>query len=252
MNTEFRVIIPARYASTRLPGKVLLDIRGKSMLQHVYERALESGAESVTVATDDERIQHAAEKFGAKVYITSSTHTTGTDRLAEAVESLELEDDEIVVNVQADEPMIPPAVINQVANDLAEHDNIKVATLCEPIVDVEYLFDTNIVKVVFNRRGYAMYFSRAPIPWDRDNFSDREKIDVEKLMHFRHIGIYAYRAGFLKSYLEWVNCPLENLEKLEQLRVLWNGGRIHVAISQHKVPVGVNTPEDLQRVLGMK
>lgn len=252
MSTEFRVIIPAHYASTRLPGKVLLDIRGKSMLQHVYERALESGAENVVIATDDERIYHAAEKFGAQVYMTSSTHMTGTDRLAEAVESLELEEDEIVVNVQADEPLIPPAVINQVANDLAEHDNVKVATLCEPITDVEQLFDPNVVKVVLNRRGYAMYFSRAPIPWDRSSFADREKIDVEKLMHFRHVGIYAYRADFLKNYLEWVNCPLENLECLEQLRILWNGGRIHVAISQHKVPPGIDTKEDLQRILGMK
>lgn len=245
---DFRVIIPARYASTRLPEKVLLDIGGKPMVQHVYERACESGANSVVVATDDRRIADVCEKFGAPVCMTSEEHESGTSRLAEAVEALECEDDEIIVNVQADEPLIPPALINQVAEDLELHDNVKVATLCEPITDPEALFNPNVVKVVMNRRSYAMYFSRATIPWDRDGFQDREHLDPERLMHFRHLGIYAYRVSFLRDYMSWADCPLESFERLEQLRILWNGGRIHVAVSKYKMPPGVDTEADLIRV----
>lgn len=245
-DVDFRIIIPARYDSTRLPGKVLLDIAGKPMLQHVYERSLDSGAESVVIATDDHRVSDVAEKFGAKVCLTSSDHQSGTERIAEAVEALEYDEDEIIVGVQADEPLIPPQAIREVAGNLAEHDNVKVATLCEPIVDVDNLFNPNSVKVILNRRGYAMYFTRSPVPWQQ-NFDDKAKVDLGS-GYYRHVGIYAYRVGFLQHYIEWTDCPLEALERLEQLRILWNGGRIHVGISKHKLPPGVDTEEDLAAI----
>lgn len=245
---EFRVIIPVRYNSSRLPGKALLDIAGKPMVQHVYEKSVASGAESVVIATDDERIRKVAEDFGATVCMTSAEHQSGSERLAEAVVALGYQDDDIVVNVQGDEPLIPPAIIKQVAQDLIDHDNIKVATLCEPIKNTEDIFNPHVVKVVMNRRGYALYFSRAPIPWARDQFPLNEKPNYESVEHFRHIGIYAYRIGFLQEYVGWEACPLEQIEALEQLRVLWNGGRIHVGIAKDKSPIGVDTEEDLEKV----
>lgn len=245
---DFRVVIPVRYNSSRLPGKALLNIAGKPMIQHVYERAVASGAESVVIATDDERIKEAAEKFGATVCMTSPEHQSGSERLAETVVALGYQDDDIVVNVQGDEPLIPPAIISQVANDLIDHDNIKVATLCEPIKDSEDLFNPHVVKVTMNRRGYALYFSRAPIPWVRDKFPLKSDETLDMAEHYRHIGIYAYRVGFLQEYVGWEACPLEQLEALEQLRVLWNGGRIHVAVAKEKSPIGVDTEEDLEKV----
>lgn len=245
---EFRVVIPVRYNSSRLPGKALLDIAGKPMLQHVYERAVASGAESVVIATDDEKIKKAAEHFGATVCMTSTEHQSGSERIAEAVVALGYPDDDVVVNVQGDEPLIPPALIKQVGQDLLDHDNIKVATLCEPIKQSEDLFNPSIVKVTMNRRGYALYFSRAPIPWVRDQFPLKENQTLEDGEHFRHIGIYAYRVGFLQEYLALEACPLEQMESLEQLRVLWHGGRIHVAIAKEKSPMGVDTEEDLEKI----
>lgn len=245
---EFRVVIPVRYNSSRLTGKALLDIAGKPMIQHVYERAVASRAESVVIATDDERIKKVAEDFGATVCMTSSEHQSGSERLAEAVVALGYQDDDIVVNVQGDEPLIPSAIISQVAQDLIDHDNIKMATLCEPIKNAEEIFDPNVVKVTMNRRGYALYFSRAPIPWARDKFPLKKNENFEISEHFRHIGIYAYRVGFLQEYVAWEACPLEQLEALEQLRVLWNGGRIHVAIAKEKAPIGIDTEEDLEKV----
>lgn len=245
---EFRVIIPARYASHRLPGKMLLDIAGKPMIQHVYERAVESGAESVVIATDDERIAKVAEEFGAPVCMTSPEHESGTERLAEAVVAMGYLEDEIIVNVQGDVPLIPPALISQVAEDLDKFDNARIATLFEPIKTIEDLFDPNKVKVVMNKRGYALYFSRAPIAWDRDHFKippDKKQTLTE---HFRHIGLYAYRVGFIQECTEWESSPLEKMEQLEQLRVLWNGGRIHLTPAKKAVPNDVNTEEDLQRV----
>ncbi len=243
----FKVVIPARYASTRLPGKILADIGAKPMIQHVYERAIESGAESVLIATDDARIAKAAETFGATVCMTSSDHTTGTDRIAEAVVRMGYAADDIIVNVQGDEPFIPPAVIRQVAQDLDQFKNARVSTLYEPIETIEALFNTNHVKVVMNKRGYALYFSRAPIAWDRDAFtmppSPTQKLHTE---HFRHIGLYAFRAGFLQEYTQWEASPLEQIEKLEQLRVLWHGGRVHLTQVQKKVPDDINTAEDLK------
>ena len=244
---EFHVIIPARYHSTRLPGKVLAMIAGKPMIQHVYERALGSGAAEVTIATDDKRVKAVAESFGATVCMTSSDHPSGTERLAEAVVMLGLEDDEIVVCLQADEPLIPAEIIRRVAEDLEEHDNVKVSTLCEPITDVAELFNPNVTKVVMNRRNFAMYFSRAPIPWARDSFPEKSSIQLKE-HHFRHVGIYAYRVGFLQEYMEWESCAAEELECLEQLRILWHGGRIHLSVTKHHLLPGVDTQEDLERV----
>lgn len=244
---EFHVVIPVRYDSTRLPGKALADIAGKPMIQHVHERALDSGAEEVVIATDDKRIAKVAESFGAHVCMTSSDHRTGTERLAEAVVALGLEDDEIVVCLQGDEPLIPSDVIRQVAEDLDEHDNVKVSTICAPIKGVNELFDPNVTKVVLNRRNYAMYFSRSPIPYGRDTFSDHANIKLNG-SHFRHVGLYAYRVGFVQEYLEWGPCPAEELEALEQLRILWQGGRIHMVVTKANLPLGVDTEEDLVRV----
>jgi 3-deoxy-manno-octulosonate cytidylyltransferase (CMP-KDO synthetase) len=248
--SEFRVIIPVRYDSSRFPGKPLEDIHGKPMIQHVYELGLQSGAEDVVIATDDERIAKAAEKFGAKVCMTSVDHETGTQRLAEAVVALDWDDDDVVVHLQGDEPMICPKLIAQVAVDLQEHDNVNVATLCRPIDNILDIFDPNTVKVVINHRGYAEYFSRAPIPWvqgefDYNNITDRR---IENGHHLAHMGLYAYRVGFLQKYLEMEGCPEGPMEQLEQLRVLWHGGKVHVAIAKDAVSQGVDTPEDLQRV----
>ena len=244
---EFRVIIPVRYASSRLPGKALKDIGGKPMLQHVYERALASRAESVVIATDDERIQKVAEGFGAQVCMTSGDHQTGSERLAEAVVALGYEDDEVVVNVQGDEPLIPPEHIRKVAESLLQHDHTKVATLCERISSIEDLLNPNVVKVVSNRRGFAMYFSRAPIPWEMEGFKQEPKVMTG--IHHRHIGSYAFRCGFLQDYLQWDSCPEGEIEVLEQLKVLWYGVKMHVAVceSDHP-PLGVDTPEDLAKV----
>lgn len=245
---EFRVVIPARYASSRLPGKVLLDIAGKPMIQRVYERAVESGAESVIIATDDDRIRDAAESFGATVCMTAPEHQSGTERLAEAVVAMGYLEDEIVVNVQGDEPLIPSALISQVAEDLDKFDNARIATLYEPIKTTEDLFNPNKVKVVMNKRGYALYFSRAPIAWDRNHFSIPPQKQSLSGEHFRHIGLYAYRVGFIQEYSQWESSPLEQMECLEQLRVLWNGGRIHLTPAKKAVPGDVNTQEDLERV----
>lgn len=242
----FRVVIPVRYESPFLPGRPLLDIAGKPLVQHVYERSVESGAESVVVATDDQRVVKAVEAFGGHACMTSSEHASGTERLAEAVVAMGYDPDDIVVNVQGDEPLIPPKVIHQVAQDLTAHDNIKCATLCEPVEDVATLFNPDIVKVVMNKRGFALYFSRAPITWERGNFKRKEPLMEH--VHYRHIGTYAYRVGFLEEYMEWEHCQIEKMESLEQLRILWNCGRIHVSLSKEKVPLGVDTPEDLEKV----
>ncbi len=239
---DFRVVIPARYASARLPGKPLLPIAGRPMLQHVYERALQCGASSVVIATDDERIRDAAAAFNATVCMTAPEHASGTERIGEVVERLGWGDDALVVNVQGDEPMIAPALIRQVATGLAENANAAVATLAWPLDDVAEMQDPNIVKVVLDRAGYALYFSRAPIPFARDaNASEADG-------GLRHIGMYAYRAGFLASYAQLPVSPLEQVEKLEQLRVLWNGLRIHVSIAAEMPGPGVDTPADLERV----
>ena len=245
---KFDVIIPARYASTRLPGKVLRAIAGKPMLEHVHSRALESGASRVVIATDDEQIALAARAFGAEVCMTSSNHLSGTERLAEAAAKLNMSDDEIVVNVQGDEPLIPPAIIAQAARNLAAHPQASVATLCERITEAADLFDPNVCKVVVDHQGYALYFSRAPIPWHRQAFASGRQHLPDDTQHFRHIGLYAYRAGFLKQYTTWPATVLEQTEALEQLRVLWHGHRIHIDLALETPGPGVDTEYDLARV----
>ncbi|MBX8508177.1 3-deoxy-manno-octulosonate cytidylyltransferase [Pseudomonas cichorii] len=248
MTTAFTVVIPARFGSSRFPGKPLKTIAGKPMIQHVWEQACKSSAERVVVATDDGRIFEACQAFGAQVLMTRDDHNSGTDRLAEVAEQLGLAADAIVVNVQGDEPMIPPAVIDQVAANLAAHPEAGISTLAEPVDDVAALFNPNVVKVVADVNGLALTFSRAPLPWARDALAASRDVLPEGVPYRRHIGIYAYRAGFLHDFVSWGPCWLENTESLEQLRALWNGVRIHVADAVETPPAGVDTPEDLERV----
>jgi 3-deoxy-manno-octulosonate cytidylyltransferase (CMP-KDO synthetase) len=255
---SFTVVIPARYASTRLPGKPLLDIAGKPMIQHVCERASESRANRVVVATDDSRIQAACEAFGAEVVMTSPNHVSGTDRLEEVVRKLGLDADHRVVNVQGDEPLIPPRLIDQIADNLERYPDAAIATLCERLHDMEQVFNPNVVKVVFDREGMAHYFSRAPIPWSRDHWGDMRKNNLstrnsgaalkDGTGYFRHIGIYGYRASVLSRFVSWPPAPAEQAESLEQLRALYNGARIHVEVAAGTPPAGVDTEADLQRV----
>ncbi len=242
---SFTVVIPARYQSTRLPGKPLADIGGKPMIQWVYEQSLLAGAERVIIATDDARVKQAVKAFGGTVCMTSPDHQSGTERLAEVVALMGIEDDHIIVNVQGDEPLIPPAIVRQVADNLAA-SNAPMATLAVEIDHESEVFNPNAVKVVTDKDGYALYFSRATIPWDRDNFASQDKTIVQPLM--RHIGIYAYRAGFINTYINWQPSQLEKIECLEQLRVLWYGEKIHVAVALEAPPAGVDTPEDLELV----
>jgi len=246
----FRVVIPARYASQRLPGKPLLHIAGRPMIQHVYDRACESGAEEVVIATDDPRVQAAAGAFAARICMTSSEHTSGTDRIAEVVRTLHWPEDTLVVNLQGDEPLMPPALLTQVARALESHVESDMATLAVPLTDPDQLFDANTVKVVADRNGYALYFSRATIPWKRDLFNTDGVVQSPWLegVH-RHLGIYAYRAGFLGGYASLPVSPIERMESLEQLRVLWNGGRIAVDLAADAPPAGIDTAEDLARVI---
>ena len=243
----FHIIIPARYNSSRLDGKVLADICGRSMLAHVYNRAVLSGAESVTIAVDDPKVEAEAEAIGAKVIMTDPQHPTGTERVVEAMEALDLDDDEIVINVQADEPMIDPNMIKKLADDLIQNEHVKVSTLVEPIASIDDIFDPNVVKVVLTKRNFALYFSRAPIPWDLSKFSDKNDIDLS--CYKRHIGLYGFKAGFLRSYLDMAAAPIAQMESLEQLRILFNGGRIHVVeVNSKKFSLAVDTKEDLEQV----
>ena len=247
MSTAFKVVIPARYASTRLPGKPLLQLAGRPMLQHVHECARRSGAQEIVVATDDRRIETAATAFGAQVCMTSAEHSSGTERLSEVVESLGWQQDAIVVNLQGDEPMMPPALIRQVAGNLASHEAAAIATLASPVTDSGQMTDPNVVKVVLDRAGFALYFSRAPIPWRRDSEAGQQPGDgYGNGLH--HIGMYAYRAGFLQRFKQLEPSPLEAVEKLEQLRALWHGLKIHVGIATALPGPGVDTEADLQRV----
>ena len=244
---HFRVVIPARYASSRLPGKPLADIGGRPMVLHVLERALQAGAESVVIATDDARVQQAVEAAGHQALMTSPAHQSGTERLVEVAETLGWPDDTLVVNVQGDEPLIDPALIREAARQLVLHDDAVMATLAHPIHDHADFVNPNVVKVVSDEAGYALYFSRAPIPWPRDAFAAQQTMPHE-LGALRHIGLYAYRAGFLRTYASLASSPLERWEMLEQLRVLWHGHRISLGITPTAPAPGVDTPEDLARV----
>lgn len=251
--TNFTVIIPARFASSRLPGKPLADIAGKPMIIHVLEKARLSGATRVVVATDNEEVKQAVEQFGGEVCMTSAKHNSGTERLAEVVETLNIPDDEIIVNIQGDEPLIPPVIVSQVAENLCKF-KVNMASLAVKIHESAELFNPNAVKVLTDKDGYVLYFSRAPIPWNRDAFArlnsgelKQEELDLGD-HYLRHIGIYAYRAGFIKQYVQWEPSALEQIESLEQLRVLWYGEKIHVELAKEIPAVGVDTAEDLEKV----
>ena len=244
----FTVLIPARYASTRLPGKPLADIAGKPMVVRVAARARESGADRVVVATDDERVMQAARAHGVEALMTRADHPTGTDRLAEAAALLALPPEAIVVNVQGDEPLLEPALIRRMADLLARHADASIATACHPIDDAAEAFNPNVVKVVRDANGYALYFSRATIPWARDAFAAARDALPDGLPILRHYGLYAYRVAFLAGFPSLAPAPIERFEALEQLRALWHGHRIVVDVTTGTPAPGVDTPEDLERV----
>ena len=244
----FTVIIPARYASTRLPGKPLADIGGKPMVVRVADRAIAAGADRVVVATDDVRIKAAVEAHGIAACLTAADHATGTDRLAEAAQQLGLPDDAIVVNVQGDEPLLSPALIRAVADLLSAHPEAAIATACHPITDPAEAFNPNVVKVVLDAKGHALYFSRATIPWARDAFAGSRGDLPQGLPLYRHYGLYAYRVRFLRAFPALAPAPIERFEALEQLRALWHGFRIVVEVTTGTPAPGVDTPEDLDRV----
>ncbi len=243
----FHVVIPARYASTRLPGKPLADLGGKPMVVRVVERALLSGAQEVWVATDHAQVAEAVAAAGYNVLITSPDHASGTDRVAEVVARRGWPDDALVVNVQGDEPLIDPRLVQAVAQTLAGHDAADIATACHPIHDLASLFSQHVVKVVLDRAGYALYFSRAPIPYGREAFQNAPTRLPTDMPAYRHIGLYAYRARFLKTYAQLAPAAIEHYEALEQLRALWHGYRIAVTVTAHAPAAGVDTPEDLAR-----
>lgn len=238
---KFQVIIPARYASSRFPGKPLADLGGRPMVVRVCERAAASGAAAVHVATDDERIAAAVRAHGHSAIMTRAEHASGTDRLAEAAKKLRLKGSAIVVNVQGDEPLISPALIRRVGNLLGKKREASVSTACHAIHDAQALASPNVVKVVLDREGYALYFSRSQIPYPRE----------AKAVTYRHAGIYGYRVSFLRQYARLKPSPAEKAEALEQLRVLWHGYRIAVAVSETEIPPGVDTPRDLKAVRRM-
>lgn len=248
MSSAFKVVIPARYGSTRLPGKPLLDIAGKPMIAHVCERALEAEAEQVVVATDDQRIFDAVEKLGLQVVMTDPNHQSGTERIAQVAEIMNWRDDDVIVNLQGDEPLIPPAYINDVAGALSGQQQAGMATLAAKIHDQDEIFNPNAVKVVLDKDGYALYFSRAPIPWQRGAFPEQADVNNEAQPFLRHIGMYAYTVDFLNRYCGWRPSPLEAVESLEQLRVLWYGEKIRVQTVAKTPEAGVDTEEDLLRV----
>lgn len=238
---RFHVVIPARYASSRFPGKPLADLGGKPMVVRVCEQALKSGATAVHVATDDERIASAVRAHGHSAIMTRADHASGTDRIGEVIKKLKLKSEETVVNVQGDEPLIPPQLISRVAATLEKHKDASVSTACHEIRDAASLSNPNVVKVVMDARGHALYFSRAQIPYPREAVAK----------WYRHAGIYAYRVAFLAKFSSLQESPLEKAEALEQLRVLWHGFRIAVAVSETDIPPGVDTPQDLEAVRRM-
>jgi len=245
--TDFHVVIPARHASTRLPAKPLLPIAGKPMVVRVAERAAQSGAQQIWIATDHHAIANVAHEHGFKACLTRSSHASGTDRIAEVAEQHGWADDTIVVNVQGDEPLIPPGLIRAVAEHLHAHPECAIATACHPLHDEASLHNPNIVKAVLDKDGHALYFSRAPIPWPRDAFARQQPLPAD-LHVLRHIGIYAYRVSFLRAYGRLAPAMIEQLEALEQLRALYHGYRIGVFVANEAPPAGVDTEQDLHAV----
>jgi 3-deoxy-manno-octulosonate cytidylyltransferase (CMP-KDO synthetase) len=247
MSLSFKVVIPARYASTRLPGKPLLKIAGQSMIAHVCQRAVEAKAGAVVVATDDQRIFDTVNALGFQAVMTDPSHQSGTERINQVAQQLGWADDDIVVNLQGDEPLIPPEYIRDVALALGDQQKAGIATLAAEIVDKDEVFNPNSVKVVLNQAGYALYFSRAAIPWDRDSFSSEGTLS-QAMPYLRHIGMYAYTVKFLKGYCLWKPSVLETIESLEQLRILWYGQSILVKTVEKIPEAGVDTQADLERV----
>jgi len=246
---SFIVVIPARFGSTRFPGKPLALINGKPMIQHVYERSMQAGASDVIVATDDKRIGEVVERFSGKVCYTGNHHQSGTERIAEVLTKENISNSAIIVNVQGDEPFIPPENIAQVAYNLqsaAASPNVQMATLCFPIKAKSEVDNTNVVKVIFSKNGKALYFSRAPIPYDRNWVQDTQSMHQHS--YYRHVGIYAYKASFIHQYIELEASHYEKIESLEQLRVLYHGFDIHVDVAEEAPPHGVDTPEDLEKL----
>lgn len=241
--TPFHVIIPARYAAQRLPGKLLLPLHGRAILQHTYDRACQSQAQSVIIATDDPRIQSAAKSWGAAVVMTDPAHVSGTHRLIEVVAQQAASSDTIWINVQGDEPLIAPRNIDQLAYALAARPDIPFATLCEPIQSQAEYLDPHVVKVVRNCEEEALYFSRAPIPYSADPNAWQYA--------YRHVGLYAYRTQLLADWKHWTVNPLEQAEQLEQLRLLWQGKRCLVPVAQAHSPKGIDTPADYARLQGL-
>jgi 3-deoxy-manno-octulosonate cytidylyltransferase (CMP-KDO synthetase) len=246
VNVPFHVIIPARFAASRLPGKPLVDVAGRPLIQWVWDCARASGAASVIVATDDARIRSVAAGFGADVAMTSAGHLSGTDRIAEVVRARGWDSEAIVINLQGDEPLMPPAVLSRVAAALVEHPDCGIATAAAPISSLAEFLDPSCVKALRSRSGEALYFSRACVPWPRDAAAAGRPDDFSHA--FRHIGIYGYRVRSLLEFAGWPPTPLETTEKLEQLRALENGMRIQVVVLQEAPPAGVDTPEDLEAV----
>ena len=247
MSSAIKVVIPARYASSRFPGKPLALIAGEPMVLRVVERAALSGVGEVIVATDDERIKSLCESNSVRCVMTAKDHISGTDRLAEVAESERWNDDTIVVNLQGDEPLMPPNLLRQVANTLLQDAQARIATLCTPISDSLDIFNPNVVKVVTDANQRALYFSRAPIPWNRDSFSsDKDPHVFEGL--YRHLGIYAYRVSYLTTYPSLAHSPIERIESLEQLRALWHGESIAVSVADSVPGPGVDVPSDLDVV----
>ncbi len=246
-SVDYHIVIPARYASERLPGKVLLDLGGRSMLEHVWQRAMQSAAATVVIATDDERIISAASGFGAQALMTSSNHASGSDRIAECAGLLGWADDQLVVNLQGDEPLMPPACLDQVAGLLQQQPECDMASLYWLISDAAEVQNPNAVKVVTDREGYALYFSRCPVPYAR-NHENTDAAIAAGVGWKRHLGLYAYRLSALRRFTSYAPTPLETAERLEQLRVLENGGRIAMAKACEFIPAGIDTREDLERI----
>ncbi len=245
MQPSFKVVIPARYGSTRLPGKPLLDIAGIPMIAHVCQRAIDAEAEEVVVATDDQRIFDKVTALGLIAMMTDENHQSGTERINQVAEQLAWADDDIIVNLQGDEPLIPPSYIRDVAYALANQKQAGIATLAAEITEMDEIFNPNAVKLVLNKAGYAMYFSRAAIPWDRNAFPTSA---THAVPYLRHIGMYAYTVKFLKQYCSWQSSVLETVESLEQLRILWYGEQILVKTVSSTPQAGVDTQQDLERV----
>jgi len=243
-----KIVVPARYGSSRLPGKPLLPIGGKPMIVHVCQRALEAGCGEVVVATDDRRIAEATAGLGVRAVMTRADHASGTERIAEVADSLAWDDDETVINLQGDEPAMPAELIRELATALHREPLAQIATVAVPISDPAEIFNPNVVKVISDRSGYALYFSRAPIPFWRNGFSDSQPQSVPAANWFRHVGIYGYRAGFIRRYVATEPCQLESLESLEQLRILFMGEKIRVITTASMPPAGVDTAEDLARL----